>query len=66
MTTGFIHPEFIVETTWLAEHLQDDNVRVLDCTTHLMPPTAILSCQQWLLSTVLDCYLELLACRRIP
>ena len=40
MTTGFIHPEFIVETTWLAEHLHDDPIRVLDCTTHLMPPTA--------------------------
>ena len=40
MTSEFIHPEFIVETAWLAEHLHDANVRVLDCTTHLMPPTA--------------------------
>jgi thiosulfate/3-mercaptopyruvate sulfurtransferase len=39
MANGFIHPEFIVETDWLAEHLNDPNVRVLDCTTHLMPPT---------------------------
>ncbi len=38
MTTGLIHPEFIVETAWLAEHLNDVKVRVLDCTTHLMPP----------------------------
>lgn len=35
----FVHPEFIVETDWLADHLNDPNVRVLDCTTHLMPPT---------------------------
>ena len=40
MTSEFVHPEFIVETAWLAEHLHDANVRVLDCTTHLMPPTA--------------------------
>lgn len=39
MTVGFIHPEFIVETEWLADHLHDPNVRVLDCTTHLTPPT---------------------------
>jgi thiosulfate/3-mercaptopyruvate sulfurtransferase len=39
MANSFIHPEFIVETHWLAEHLNDPKVRVLDCTTHLMPPT---------------------------
>jgi thiosulfate/3-mercaptopyruvate sulfurtransferase len=33
--TGFVHPEFLVETDWLARHLQD--VVVLDCTTHLIP-----------------------------
>ncbi len=38
MTTGLIHPEFIVETAWLAEHLNEVKVRVLDCTTHLVPP----------------------------
>lgn len=38
MANGFIHPEFIVETEWLANHLNDSDVRVLDCTTHLMPP----------------------------
>jgi thiosulfate/3-mercaptopyruvate sulfurtransferase len=32
---GFIHPEFLVETEWLAQHLAD--VVVLDCTTHLSP-----------------------------
>ncbi len=39
MASGFVHPEFIVETSWLAEHLSDPNLRVLDCTTHLFPPT---------------------------
>ena len=33
--TGFVHPEFLVETDWLARHLQE--VVVLDCTTHLIP-----------------------------
>lgn len=33
--TGFVHPEFLVETDWLAGHLQD--VVLLDCTTHLIP-----------------------------
>ncbi len=28
----FKHPEFLVETDWLAEHLDDANIRVLDCT----------------------------------
>jgi thiosulfate/3-mercaptopyruvate sulfurtransferase len=32
---GFVHPEFLVETDWLARHLAD--VVVLDCTTHLVP-----------------------------
>ncbi|WP_428539797.1 sulfurtransferase [Rhodopila sp.] len=31
----FVHPEFLVETDWLAQHL--DQVVVLDCTTHLIP-----------------------------
>lgn len=39
MANSFAHPEFIVETHWLADHLNDPTVRVLDCTTHLMPPT---------------------------
>ncbi|MDR3534130.1 MAG: sulfurtransferase [Rhodopila sp.] len=37
--TGFVHPEFLVETDWLAQHLQD--VVVLDCTTHLIPDPKI-------------------------
>jgi thiosulfate/3-mercaptopyruvate sulfurtransferase len=37
MTTGFVHPEYLVDTAWLAAHLDDPNVRVLDCTTHLPP-----------------------------
>jgi thiosulfate/3-mercaptopyruvate sulfurtransferase len=40
MATGFTHPEFIVETDWLAKHLDDPAVRVIDCTTHLVPPAA--------------------------
>ena len=35
MTNGFVHPEFLVETSWLAAHLEDSSIRVLDCTTHL-------------------------------
>jgi thiosulfate/3-mercaptopyruvate sulfurtransferase len=34
---GFAHPEFLVETDWLADHLADPNVLVFDCTTHLIP-----------------------------
>jgi thiosulfate/3-mercaptopyruvate sulfurtransferase len=37
--TGFSHPEFLVETEWLAQHLND--VVVLDCTTHLIPDPKI-------------------------
>jgi thiosulfate/3-mercaptopyruvate sulfurtransferase len=36
-TSGFVHPEYLVETDWLAEHLADPNVVALDCTTHLIP-----------------------------
>jgi len=36
---GFVHPEFLVETDWLAQHL--DDVVVLDCTTHLIPDPTI-------------------------
>jgi thiosulfate/3-mercaptopyruvate sulfurtransferase len=31
----FVHPEYLVETDWLAQHLSD--VIVLDCTVHLIP-----------------------------
>lgn len=37
MAEGFVHPEFLVDTAWLAAHLDDANVRILDCTTHLPP-----------------------------
>jgi thiosulfate/3-mercaptopyruvate sulfurtransferase len=32
---GFVHPEYLVETGWLARHLSD--VVLLDCTVHLIP-----------------------------
>src|ERR1039457_6939803 len=38
---GFVHPEFLVETGWLEQHLTNANVVVLDCTTHLIPNPAI-------------------------
>ncbi len=38
---GFAHPEFLVGTGWLAGHLDDPKVVVLDCTTHLIPDPAI-------------------------
>jgi thiosulfate/3-mercaptopyruvate sulfurtransferase len=37
---AFVHPEFLVETDWLAQHLRDPGVVVLDCTTHLIPNPA--------------------------
>jgi thiosulfate/3-mercaptopyruvate sulfurtransferase len=40
-TGGFVHPQFLVETAWLAEHLGDPGVAVLDCTTHLIPDPEI-------------------------
>jgi len=38
---GFVHPEFLVETDWLASHLDDPNLTVLDSTTHLIPDPKI-------------------------
>lgn len=35
---GFVHPECLVDTEWLAARLGDPGVVVLDGTTHLMPP----------------------------
>ena len=35
----FVHPEYLVETAWLAQHLND--VVVLDCTVHLIPDPKI-------------------------
>src|ERR1700709_64307 len=37
--TGFMHPEFLVSTKWLAGHL--DEVVVLGCTTPLIPDPKI-------------------------
>lgn len=37
MPEGLVHPELIVETEWVAAHLGDPHVRVLDATTHLVP-----------------------------
>jgi thiosulfate/3-mercaptopyruvate sulfurtransferase len=39
--SGFVHPEYLVETEWLAEHLNDPDVLVFDCTTHLIPDPKI-------------------------
>jgi 3-mercaptopyruvate sulfurtransferase SseA len=33
--SGFAHPEYLVTTEWLAAHLDDPNVIVLDCAMHL-------------------------------
>ena len=38
---SFTHPEYLVDTEWLAGHLGDPDVVVLDCTTHLIPDPAI-------------------------
>ena len=39
--SGFTHPEYLVETDWLAQNLSNPSVLVLDCTTHLIPdPTS--------------------------
>ncbi len=34
---AFAHPEYLVDTAWLAVHLDDPGVVVLDATTHLIP-----------------------------
>lgn len=39
--SGFVHPEFLVTTDWLAGHLQDPDVCVFDCTTLLVPDPKI-------------------------
>lgn len=37
MEETFSHPEYLVETEWLAAHLHDVNLRIFDCTAHLLP-----------------------------
>ena len=34
------HPEWLVESDWLAAHLDDPRLRIFDCTTHLRPDPA--------------------------
>ncbi len=34
-------PQFLVETDWLAQHLDDPNVRVLECTVFLLPEPSL-------------------------
>jgi len=41
MADGFAHPEFLVETDALQAQLGDQNLVVLDCTTHLIPDPKI-------------------------
>lgn len=38
---GFAHPEYLVDTSWLAADLNDPNLVILDCTTHLLPDPKI-------------------------
>ena len=33
---GFAHPKFLVETEWLEAHLGHSNLRILDCTVHIV------------------------------
>lgn len=37
MPRQFDHPEYLVDPDWLASHLDDPQLRVVDCTTHLPP-----------------------------
>lgn len=34
-SAAFVHPEYLVETDWLAAHLDDPHLRILDCTVFL-------------------------------
>ena len=38
---GYVHPEYLVETEWLAAHLGDPKLVVLDGTIHLIPDPKI-------------------------
>ena len=33
--TEWKYPEAVVETDWLAKHLEDGDIRIFDCTTYL-------------------------------
>jgi len=34
---AYARPEYLVETDWLGDHLDDPDLRIFDCTTHLIP-----------------------------
>jgi len=34
---SYARAELLVETDWLADHLEDPDLRIFDCTTHLIP-----------------------------
>jgi thiosulfate/3-mercaptopyruvate sulfurtransferase len=34
---SFVRPQYLVETEWMAQHLEDPNVRLLECTVYLQP-----------------------------
>ena len=34
----FTNPQYLVSTAWLADHLEDADLRILDCTVYLRPP----------------------------
>ncbi|HEY6433362.1 MAG TPA: sulfurtransferase [Acetobacteraceae bacterium] len=40
-TKGFVHPQYLVQTEWLEAHLGDPDLRVLDCSVHLIPDPKI-------------------------
>jgi thiosulfate/3-mercaptopyruvate sulfurtransferase len=40
-TGGFVHPQHLVQTEWLDAHLRDPELRVLDCSVHLIPDPKI-------------------------
>lgn len=41
MGEGFAHPEYLVDTGFVAERLDDPKLVILDCTTHLLPDPKI-------------------------
>jgi thiosulfate/3-mercaptopyruvate sulfurtransferase len=34
---NYQHPEYLVETDWLEQNLDDDNLRIIDCTVYVVP-----------------------------
>ena len=34
---AYAKPQYLVETDWLAAHLEDPDLRIYDCTMHLIP-----------------------------